>query len=113
LVSLLKLDLVMNLFFMVSDLYFSYDCTDVYKFIWLNILFLFFIIWTAYYAISSLIQRNKKGYQNFSIMRVFIELIKLVKTVLILIGINGAFQLDPTMIEKHGNIRFSMLVQGK
>jgi hypothetical protein len=43
-------------------------------------------------------------------MRVIIELIKLAKTVLILVGIDGAFRLDPEMALKHGNIRFSMLV---
>ena len=81
----------MNLLFVISSLYFSYSCATSYNFIWVELLFIGAMIWTANYALESLKRQNEQAFTYFCVMRIFIELCKLLKTVTILVGIDGNF----------------------
>lgn len=101
----------MNLFFITTAAFFSYNTKESFNFIAIDILFTILVVWTAIYAIRNLINRNKKGFKAFAVMRMIIELVKIAKAVLILMSINGAFRISPEMKETLGDIKFSILVQ--
>ena len=52
--SMIKIDFVLNVFFMTTCIYFTYT-QDNLKFLLKDIFFLFAILGTAYYAISAII----------------------------------------------------------
>ena len=96
---------------MVSALFFSYDTTTTYSYLWIHLLFLAIIAWTPFYATSSLLNRNEEAYKFFCIMRVTIEVLKLLFTITIMMGVNGGFKYSEELKLKYGNLRFSMLFQ--
>ena len=71
--------------------YFTYIATPITPFIILDLLFFVGIIFVNVYAIYSIIQRNEKGFWNFSLIRIQIELYKVFKAILIMNNIDANF----------------------
>jgi len=92
LLSLIKVDLVMNFFFGATMVYFTYIGTPITPFIIMDILFFIGIISVNIYAIYSIIMRNEKGFWYFSLIRIQIELFKVFKAILIMNNINANYQ---------------------
>jgi hypothetical protein len=110
LMSLIKIDLVLNIFFVLTATFFSYQTFGALAFFPIDLAFLGFIVGTAHYAIQSIVTRNEKGYFTFSILRIIIELIKIVKAILILMEIDAAYTFQPLMGITLGNLKFSILI---
>lgn len=107
--SLIKIDLVLNLFFILTLLYFTYDTEESLMYCPIDILFMVLVMATAVIALKSITEKNRNGYFIFSSLRMFIELIKIAKTILIIMDINAAFSSHNNM-EELGSFRFSVLV---
>lgn len=92
LLSLIKVDLVLNMFFMATSVYFTYNKAPITAYILIDIFVLMMIICTAIYAIYCIINRYEKGYFYFCIMRILLELIKVLKAILIMNAIDANYR---------------------
>ena len=110
LVSMIKIDFVLNLFFMATCVYFTYTAATL-KYLLKDLLFLGIICETAYYAITAITSKNEKAYLTFCVWRVCIELVKIAKCMLVLNGIDASYQYNRQMLATLGNIKFTILVQ--
>lgn len=111
LLSLIKIDFVLNLFFMSTSIYFTYNEDDTKYWIAQDIIFFLLILCSAMYAFRAITQKNEKAYFRLSLLRVGLELIKIVKCILILNGINASYTYSEKMLQTLGNLKFSILVQ--
>lgn len=109
--SLVKVDLVLNLFFMTTAIFFTYNSKEALKFMAIDIVFFLLILGTAFYARRALIKKKKHAFKKFAAARMTIELVKILKVVLIMMSINAAFRISEDMKNSLGNIKFSILVQ--
>lgn len=110
LLSLIKVDLVLNLLYLATAVYFSYNYGTISAFIIIDIVFLLMIFGVAIYALYCVMHRYEKGFYRYSICRVIVELIKVFKALLILNAVNSNYVFSPEMQKDLGNIKFSVLV---
>ncbi|CDW74241.1 UNKNOWN [Stylonychia lemnae] len=111
LISLVIVDLVLNLFYFATTVYFTYFRADLSPFVWIDVLFFFMIVFTSFYANFCIFNKYQKGFKIFSIIRVFVEIIKILKALLILNSINANYIYSKEMQDDLGNIKFFILVQ--
>lgn len=97
LISLIKVDLVLNLFFMATTIFFTYQTATVTAYVLLDITFGLLIVISAIYAVLSIVRRNEQGWFYFSLVRVTIEMIKASKSILIMNAINANYVYCPHM----------------
>jgi hypothetical protein len=95
---------------MNTVIYFSYNTRETFRFFAIDAILILFISGTAFYAIKAITSKNEKAYFWFSILRLFIEIIKISKCILILNGINASFTKSAVMLDEIGNIKFYVLV---
>lgn len=113
--SLIKTDLVLNLFFMLSVNHFTHaDGSDQLDGSYIYIFhgaFFIMIITSMYLGNKYIDEKNEEGTFYIAILRGFIEALKLVCCILILNGYNTFIQRSKKNLDVLGNIRFSILVQ--
>ena len=95
--SMIKIDFVLNLFFFGTTIYFSQYGMESMAFLPIDIFFLAVILGTAYYSIKSVRNKNEKSYFWICLLRVFLELLKIMKCILILNSVNASFKYSPLM----------------
>jgi len=111
LVSFIKLDTILTIFFVFSIIFFQYSTLETITSIWTEFLFFGIVIYLMVYAIDSLIKRNERAYQYFGVFRTFVEILKLLYTMLIIVGIDGSYKISEAMIAEYGSLRFSVFMQ--
>ena len=84
-------DCVLNLFYLATAMYFTYDTTYISAYILIDLTFFFMIVFTAIYAYYCIFNKYQRGFKRFSLIRVIVEMIKIVKALLILNSINGNY----------------------
>jgi len=91
LISLVIVDCVLNLFYLATAVYFTYNTTYISAFVLLDISFFFLIVFTAAYANYCIFKKYQRGFTRFGIIRILVEMIKIVKALLILNSVNGNY----------------------
>ena len=91
LLSLIKVDFVLNLLYLATAVYFSYNYGTLSIFVIIDIVFLLMILGVAVYALYCVLRRYEKGFYRYSICRIVVELIKVFKALLILNAVNSNY----------------------
>jgi len=88
---LIRLGGVLNVFFMISSCFFRYNAINDIYYIWIDIIILIFMIVEVNMSIRAIFTINRSLYRRTVLLRMFIEFIKLVWTILVMIGIGANF----------------------
>ena len=106
-----KVDFVLNIFFIITSIYFSSHENEIIISTLIDLFFFGVILLNAIYGIKSVENKDEAAYSRICLLRLFLELFKIMKVILILNGINSSFSYSEKMVTSLGKIRFSILVQ--
>lgn len=112
--SMIKMDFVLNVFFFITSYYFSHSGHSFESFDFSDLQYLVFFILittTATIGIRAIKRKDETMQSLIGLLRVLVELFKIMKVILILNGIDSSFSECKHMLINLGNIRFSVLVQ--
>ena len=111
---MIRLDFVMNLFFMATAFFFMHcDDTEHHNYIITVPLYGFilcFMLYTTFTGINAIRTKNQNVQFRIAILRVVIEMFKIVICILILNSFNSRFEQSEIIRNRLGKIRFSILV---